>query len=259
MRSEGPGDSPPFDRREASEAPAFRCASCGASVAAEAGTCPHCQAHLATRRCLRCFALGPAAAVRCGRCGALLPSAGLAAPASGSCPDCRQPLVSRSFGAVGYLECGRCGGLFLGSQAFGAVTGDAETRGMVRAAQPEAAHGPGVGSTSVRYRPCPLCRKLMNRTNWGGGSGVIVDTCGRDGVWFDRGELTAIVAFVESGGAEKLRQREKERLREEVAALESRKGFEGAVGLPASAADREGLGVEILGQLLGFLGRVFRR
>ena len=71
MKSAGNGSGPAsFD---APEAPVFRCPSCGASVAADAATCPHCECHLATRRCIRCFVLNPAGAERCSRCGALLP------------------------------------------------------------------------------------------------------------------------------------------------------------------------------------------
>ena len=63
----------------------------------------------------------------------------------------------------------------------------------------------------------------MTRRNYGGGSGVILDVCRKHGVFLDRGELTGVVDFLEKGGWERLKKRERERLEEEVAALEAKK------------------------------------
>lgn len=48
---------------------------------------------------------------------------------------------------------------------------------------------------SVTYLPCPLCSVLMNRKNFGDRSGIVVDVCKAHGVWLDRGELDALIAF----------------------------------------------------------------
>ena len=181
------------------------------------------------------------------RCGALLPAEALK-PGAGTCPDCRQQLVARSAGVVGFSECARCGGLFLGQKAFEAVAKDADARQNVRAfdviprkgAEPE----PG-----FHYRPCPVCHKLMNRSNYGGGSGVIVDVCGPHGVFFDRGELTRIVDFLEMGGWDQVRKRKRQRTEEEISALESRKT--GALDLEL----RPGGG---LSGVIGFLASIWR-
>jgi Zn-finger nucleic acid-binding protein len=180
------------------------------------------------------------------RCGALLPAEALKA-AGGSCPDCRQALVSRLAGVVGFSECARCGGLFLGQEAFDAVAQDAGTRERVRAfdATPRGAPEPG-----FHYRPCPVCRKLMNRSNYGGGSGVIVDVCGPHGVFLDRGEPTKIVDFIEKGGWDRMKKREKQRMEEEVSALESRK--RGTLDLESAAG-----GVGLPG-VIGFLASILR-
>jgi Zn-finger nucleic acid-binding protein len=179
------------------------------------------------------------------RCGALLPAEALKA-AGGTCPDCRQALVLRLAGVVGFSECARCGGLFLGQEAFDAVTKDAGTRERVRAfdAKPRGAPEPG-----FHYRPCPVCRKLMNRSNYGGGSGVIVDVCGPHGVFLDRGEPTKIVDFIEKGGWDRVKKREKQRMEEEVSALESRK--RGTLDLESSAGGG-------LPRVIGFLASIWR-
>ena len=65
------------------------------------------------------------------------------------------------------------------------------------------------------YVPCPVCNQLMQRKNWGSYSGVIVDQCGKHGVWYDKGELEKVKEYITLGGIEyeKLRMTE-ERLSE---------------------------------------------
>lgn len=53
----------------------------------------------------------------------------------------------------------------------------------------------------VKYRDCPRCGQVMRRRNFGTISGVVIDECGRHGVLLDPGELQAIEAFVQAGGA----------------------------------------------------------
>ncbi len=52
----------------------------------------------------------------------------------------------------------------------------------------------------VSYIKCPVCRKLMQRKNFGAQSGVIVDTCKGDGIWLDGGELRALMEWTKAGG-----------------------------------------------------------
>jgi Zn-finger nucleic acid-binding protein len=87
----------------------------------------------------------------------------------------------------------------------------------------------------------------MNRSNYGGGSGVIVDVCGPHGVFFDRGELTRIVDFLEKGGWYHVKKREKARMEEEISALESRK---------RGAADLEMRPGGELSGIIGFLASI---
>ena len=251
MRNGVPPGPPAEGTFDAPEAPVLRCPSCGANVPEADRACAHCGSLLSTRRCPACFALSPREAERCVRCGALLPAEALK-PAEGTCPDCRQPLVAREAGVVGFAECARCGGLFLTRVAFDAIAKDANARARVRAAEPETASREASLAAKFHYRKCPVCRALMGRTNYAGGSGIIVDVCRTHGVWFDRGELTAIVDFLEAGGAERLRKREQQRIEEEVSALEGRK--RAAQGLPPATPDSGGS----LASVIGFLGNIFR-
>jgi Zn-finger nucleic acid-binding protein len=55
----------------------------------------------------------------------------------------------------------------------------------------------------VRYRACPHCRQMMNRKNFGGTSGIVVDVCAVHGTFFDAGELPRVLEFVRRGGLAK--------------------------------------------------------
>jgi Zn-finger nucleic acid-binding protein len=54
----------------------------------------------------------------------------------------------------------------------------------------------------------------MNRINFARCSGVIVDVCKGHGTWFDRDELSRIVAFIRGGGLAAARDREKAEIQE---------------------------------------------
>ena len=71
----------------------------------------------------------------------------------------------------------------------------------------------------VHYLHCPACKKLMNRQAFGRVSGVVVDVCQSHGVWFDAGELTQVIQFVNKGGLERAREREVEERSERVRTL----------------------------------------
>ncbi len=242
------------------DVPALRCPSCGAPVTEADRSCAHCHSLLSTRRCARCFTLNPRDALKCTRCGADLPREALSASAGGKpCPDCRVPLVARTTGVLGYAECPRCGGLFLSNGVFETVTEEADARAVARAVEGDAPPAPGTPSPRFHYRKCPVCSGLMTRRNYGAGSGVILDVCGKDGVFLDRGELTAVVAFLEDGGWERLKKREREKLQEEIASLEAKKrGVSlSGVGFPAEETADDGLG-SLVGWIASVLGRRVR-
>ena len=181
----------------ATEAGLLRCPNCGGDVAEAARTCGYCHVELATLRCHHCYGMNAARSAHCSACGREL---GLE-PAFGederACATCKKTLVAfRGTGGV-LLDCADCGGQFVEHELLSSllesreVTGLAVQRRVRRAAL-------GVGA--VRYVPCPTCRQLMNRKNFGGASGVVVDVCSAHGTWFDEGELPRVLAFVESGG-----------------------------------------------------------
>ena len=71
-------------------------------------------------------------------------------------------------------------------------------------------------------RPCARCERLMSRRNFGGVSGVIVDSCGYHGLFLERGEFRKLERFVASGGLAFSSQREEERAKGSIDSAASR-------------------------------------
>jgi Zn-finger nucleic acid-binding protein len=137
-----------------------------------------------------------------------------AAEAKKPCPRCQETLQTVTLGSVKASECPKCEGLWVDVETFNAICADREQQAAVLGGAsplPQPAH-PELTLDEVRYLHCPTCRTLMNRVNFAGRSGVVVDVCRGHGTWFDRDELQHIVEFIRAGGLENARAREREQL-----------------------------------------------
>ena len=196
------------------------CPSCGAPVSPDARTCPYCATALALVACPSCFAAIFQGAKHCSFCGAQAVREAGGPRAVRPCPECRRDLRPVKVGSVTLDECAVCGGVFVDPPSFERVCAEHEQQAVVlQAAFPiPSARTP----RPERYWPCPVCERLMNRQNFARLSGVIVDVCRGHGVWFNHGELHAIVAFVRAGGLDRARERDKADLEHERRNLRGR-------------------------------------
>lgn len=132
-----------------------------------------------------------------------------AAPTSsivlGRCPRCAVPLEQVDYADTPLDECARCGGVFVEAWILDRLVAARGARISLGVSLPVR---PRTRETEVRYLRCPRCSTQMNRTIFGRSSGVVVDVCKGDGIWFDAGELAAVLEFIEAGGLERVRQRE---------------------------------------------------
>lgn len=221
----------------AQEAPVVRCASCGAPRVASAVNCTFCSAPFVLGESER-NTLCPVCAARigdqqrfCHSCGTrIAPEAVVGGRTEFSCPSCRpeRRLSSRripdSTTTLAMLECGSCAGVWLGHPTFDALQERARREvvpePLAAAGRPHPARRKA--AEPVTYRPCPICRKLMVRRAFAGSSGVVLDVCGTDGLWFDATELDATLAWIRGGGLsraeERLAEERKEAARREAAA-----------------------------------------
>lgn len=190
----------------------LRCGSCGAAVAADTTACEFCRSPIErdagalSAICPECYARNPERSAFCVSCGMQFDREPLPVrPGDRSCPSCEGILAARAIGETPVEECPRCHGLWISSERFNALVNR-----VVEAQKAQPGSGLGLTGTrrparstfsaTVAYRRCPDCEGIMQRRNFGKRSGVIVDVCGKHGVWLDADELEAVAAFIERGG-----------------------------------------------------------
>lgn len=122
------------------------------------------------------------------------------------CPDCRCELESLQLSAPEPLELDRCPdclGLFLPLGALERLVAQ-ESRSALQIDHrllQALSETPRSAPPPLRYRPCPSCGELMNRSLHGKRSGVVVDRCRDHGLWLDAGELRQLLEWARAGGA----------------------------------------------------------
>jgi Zn-finger nucleic acid-binding protein len=185
------------------------CPNCGGPVSDEARNCDFCHAPIATVRCGHCYHMSIPTALHCAGCGRELGLEPLGAPDTLRCPRCDVPLEVFRAGPGKLWDCGSCGGQFV---EHALVRDLIERRELYGVSAPRRHRPRNPLTQPVSYVPCPACRELMHRRNFGGASGIVVDMCYKHGIWFDIGELPGVLGFVESGGLARARHRELEEL-----------------------------------------------
>lgn len=182
------------------KAAALHCPDCGAPASPDARQCGYCGARLATVQCPACFGPAFVGMRHCPACGAAL--AREEAPdeeAKLACPRCSGALEPIRLEANRLRECAGCGGLWIDNRTFFALCRARDRQAEAARADGQPAPlrpGPAALDLPVRYLHCPLCRTLMNRVNFYGTSGVLLDVCPEHGHWLDQGEMQRVMEFV---------------------------------------------------------------
>lgn len=189
----------------------MRCPNCGGDVRESARTCGYCHAELRAVRCHQCYEMNSARSAHCSGCGRELGLEPVGGADARDCPSCRKPLELFRGTGGDLLDCAGCGGQFVEHELLRSLLEAREVTGL---AVPRRVRRTSLAVGKVRYVPCPGCKQLMNRKNFGGESGVVVDVCSLHGTWFDEGELPQVLAFVESGGLMRARARQRDRERD---------------------------------------------
>lgn len=227
---------------------ALNCPNCGAAVESDRSLCEFCKTRLKTVGCSKCLGLMFVGSKFCGHCGAIAAPLDISLGSSaGDCPRCRHELDQLQIDNIGLRACSKCDGLWVSVTTFETICADQERQSAVLSYLDHRTQR-GVPLTKINYVPCPDCGQLMNRNNFAKASGVIVDICKQHGVWFDADELPSIIEFIQKGGMEKARQRERNELEQErdklrdeqrrLAAQESRSGMDRVFGDAGNASVR---------------------
>lgn len=233
------------------EARVYQCPVCGAFAKDGERTCGHCSTFLATLRCAQCFELNFPGDLHCRGCGHELGLSLVPDRSGQTCPDCKLPLQAFKAGAGELQACERCGGQMV---THGLLRALLEQREAIGSALPSLATAPRGNPLQdpVRYRACPSCLQMMNRKNFGGASGIVVDVCAVHGTFFDAGELPRVLSFVRHGGLAKA-QAALRASEVRPARLDSSGGLTPAAAAPTSAM------FDDLVDLVGFVVDVLRR
>jgi len=135
------------------------------------------------------------------------------------CPRCHVPLqlIDLRLGGKYYIErCTDCLGLFFDPGELEALLDKTVTHvyEIDRQRLDEIQGAKRSCEYPLGYIDCPVCKKLMNRINFGSRSGVIADQCRQHGLWLDGGELRQILEWAKAGGDlyHKQKQLDNERL-----------------------------------------------
>jgi len=132
-----------------------------------------------------------------------------------NCPRCGEAMDSLAVDGASLRECPCCHGLWCNTEALRTICESREKQtAVIEWAKNNHTNANEAAEPKVKYLPCPACRQLMNRMNFAGCSGVIVDVCRAHGTWFDRDELQRVAEFIQSGGMEKSRTLQLEDLKE---------------------------------------------
>jgi Zn-finger nucleic acid-binding protein len=198
----------------------LHCPACGGPVARGASHCEYCRSALdfslkgKTIPCPHCFTSNPADSSFCMRCAR--PLKGLVRDGEifpdRLCPRCEQPMSGKTIGEFPVIACGDCQGFFISTETFEMMQSNSTS--VVFPVQ-RITREPLDAEAAVKYIRCPVCRTIMNRTNFARISGVIIDSCSPHGIWFDGNELEKIMAFISRGGLQKAKEKELEELKAE--------------------------------------------
>ena len=229
------------------DAAVVRCSGCGAPREKDAAACGHCGSDFTLHErdlhtvCPGCFTRVSDRAKYCHSCAKpLLAKTVVGERSKLQCPSCPgQPhLHSRRLGEEDYpmLECQLCAGLWIESRVFQELVKKAQQRELVDAAVLASAgkesSPPEEDAARAKwsYRPCPQCGKMMQRRNYARRSGVIIDVCRSDGIWFDADELQSILEWIHEGGLQTARARAGEAHREQEARVKIAKASQPSAG-----------------------------
>src|SRR5262245_41352235 len=165
-----------------SQSRTLRCPNCGGDARLDSVSCEWCGSSLATVSCPSCFGAMFVGMKHCPWCGAEAARMEFSGSA-GPCPRCNLTMQAVKGGGTVLNECHQCGGLWVDNTSFQQICDDRESQeAVLGVARSSADHADvKLSAPSRMYVPCPLCRQLMNRVNFAGCSGVVIDWCKEHG------------------------------------------------------------------------------
>ena len=204
------------------DAAVVRCSSCGGARGKEGEPfCRYCGSSFTLHEqdlntiCPSCFTRISSKATYCHSCATPIAAESIFEDTDLQCPSCdHSQLHSRQFEGqnFSFKECNSCAGIWVSNEIFKhlekeaklkAISGMNEKNEIKYTTSNEKPANP-----KNFYRKCPYCEVMMNRKNYAGSSGIVLDVCKTHGVWFDIHELDQIVNYIQSGKLQQQQQKE---------------------------------------------------
>ena len=111
------------------------------------------------------------------------------------CPSCKESLVILELSEVEIEYCTSCNGIWLDSGELELLLEDAEERKKLLSTLTTDPDHP------EKPYHCPFCNKKMEKVHVGENRDVLIDRCVKGhGLWFDKGELKAVLELGEDEG-----------------------------------------------------------
>jgi len=148
-------------------------------------------------------------------------------------------------GTTHLRECPKCEGIWADTDSLQKICADREQQTAVLGIPSSLPMTENDFEKNLRYVPCPVCTKLMNRVAFAHCSRVVVDVCRAHGTWFDKDELRRIVEFIRAGGLDQARADqidELERKRQQLRTAQIASGSDTFMEKPSYHAER-GMGI----------------
>ena len=111
-----------------------------------------------------------------------------------NCPACKEPMIVLELDEVEIDYCVSCHGIWLDAGELEILLGDPDGRDAFLSSFLTE------DSTGERPRKCPICDNRMKKVLCGEPGAIRIDRCpGGDGIWFDEGELEAVLELTSFG------------------------------------------------------------
>lgn len=184
----------------------IHCSGCGGAKKNPDGTCSYCSSQFTLHEmdlngsCPQCLTKTSSKAAYCHGCGLML-TEGLPVgkPTKQLCPSCQlpdYPMSTRVFPrhSISLLECNTCAGVWVSQRTFDHLCKSTFKKTFSILSLKSQKLAPLIQPKRF-YRICPVCNEVLNRVHYQKNSGVVVDVCRQDGIWFDIQELETVLNY----------------------------------------------------------------
>jgi Zn-finger nucleic acid-binding protein len=114
------------------------------------------------------------------------------------CPACKRDMIVIEYKKIELDYCANCRGVWFDAGELELILEQANLK-------PDGVAGKSIitlteADTGEKKRRCPICRKNMRKEFIGGEPPILIDACpAGQGLWFDGGEVTALLSHLSRG------------------------------------------------------------